>query len=274
MAQTTTYALGYSKEEERRLAAQAGYFADLTEDVFRRAGLRAGMRVLDVGCGVGDVAFLAARLVGPGGSVLGVDRAPPSIETARQRAAALGLANVAFAAADLETFEPPGPFDAVIGRFVLLYLRDPAALLRRCRNWIRPGGLFAFQEMDMSHAAQVPPSELFEQTGRLIMTAFSVAGAQLDMGSQLLAAFRRADLPWPQMSAASRVEGGPESTCHQMFADVLRSLLPVLAQHGLIADAAVEIDTLADRLRMDAVAHQRLTFTPRLVGAWVQLPDG
>jgi hypothetical protein len=70
------YPLGYSQTEAQRLADQAAFLEDLTEDLLRRAGLCSGMRVLDVGCGVGDVSFLAARLVGEDGVVLGVDRAP------------------------------------------------------------------------------------------------------------------------------------------------------------------------------------------------------
>ena len=71
---TTAYILGHDPGELDRLIAQARFFGDLTEEVLRRAGVGPGMRVLDVGCGTGDVSFLAARLVGPTGSVLGVDR--------------------------------------------------------------------------------------------------------------------------------------------------------------------------------------------------------
>ena len=78
------------------LVLQSPFYGDLTERLFRTAGLQPGMRVLEVGCGVGDVSLLAARIVGPGGSVLGVDRAADSIETARGRAREAGLENVAF----------------------------------------------------------------------------------------------------------------------------------------------------------------------------------
>jgi SAM-dependent methyltransferase len=68
------YALGYSNSEFKRLELQASLIRDLTENVLRRAGIVPGMRVLDVGCGVGDVSLLAAEIVGPSGFVLGVDR--------------------------------------------------------------------------------------------------------------------------------------------------------------------------------------------------------
>jgi cyclopropane fatty-acyl-phospholipid synthase-like methyltransferase len=65
------YALGYSTEEERRLAQQAEVFEPLTTDVFRHAGIGADMRVLDIGCGVGDVALVAARMVAQAGPFSG-----------------------------------------------------------------------------------------------------------------------------------------------------------------------------------------------------------
>ena len=125
-----SYPLGYSEDEAHRLATQAAFFEDLTGDVFQRAGIGMGMQVLDLGCGVGDVSFLAAGMVGAAGTVLGIDRNASSIQTARHRAMGLGLSNVQFEVSDLDTFADNGRrFDALIGRLVLLYLPDPAAYL-------------------------------------------------------------------------------------------------------------------------------------------------
>src|SRR4051812_44535145 len=93
---SSTYALGHAEVEVRRLLLQARLYDDDTEHALRQAGLRPGMRVLDVGCGPGDVSFVAARLVGPTGTVLGVDAAAPVVELARTRAAELGLSGVSF----------------------------------------------------------------------------------------------------------------------------------------------------------------------------------
>ena len=86
MNRQTDYPLGYSPEESQRLAEQAALVSKFTSDTLQRAGLAPGMDVLDIGCGVGDVAMLAAEIVGEAGSVLGIDRAASSVETARQRA--------------------------------------------------------------------------------------------------------------------------------------------------------------------------------------------
>jgi cyclopropane fatty-acyl-phospholipid synthase-like methyltransferase len=68
--QQSTYALGHSEQELERLSRQAQAFEPFTRQLLQQAGINTGMRVLDVGCGSGDVAFLAADLVGPTGRLL------------------------------------------------------------------------------------------------------------------------------------------------------------------------------------------------------------
>jgi ubiquinone/menaquinone biosynthesis C-methylase UbiE len=273
MTVSSSYPLGYDKGEAQRLAKQAALLLeDLTEDVLRRAGVGAGMQVLDLGCGVGDVSLLAARLVGADGTVLGIDRNASSVELARQRAAALGVRNLQFETTELDAFDTAKSFDAVIGRLVLLYLPDPAATLRRFRKFLRNNGVIAFQEMDMEQVSQTPPSELFNQVCSWILNAFKAGGAELNMGSKMLSAFLNAGLARPTMIAASRVESGPESEGYSYMAQTLRSLLPLLERAGFATSEEVAIDTLAERLRRDAVVNERLMFLPRMVGAWVRLP--
>jgi SAM-dependent methyltransferase len=160
------YALGYSASELRRLERQGAFFRDLTADLLKRVGVRDGMRVLDLGCGVGDTSLLAARLIGPSGVVVGVDRSAKAIDVARRRATTgRPRYSVQFVVADLGTFVPDEPFDAIIGRLILLYLRDPAAMLRRLSAYVRPGGVAAFQEMAMPLARSNP--ELGLDPGRV-----------------------------------------------------------------------------------------------------------
>ena len=270
MSESQDYPLGYSEQEARRLADQGALLEDLTEDVFRRAALRPGMQVLDIGCGVGDVSLLAARMVGSDGAVLGIDRASSSVETARRRVASLGVKNARFEQADLAIFETDQKFDAIVGRLVLLYLSDPARVLRRLSRHLRPGGIVAFQEFDMSQVSQVPTSELFMQARRWIIEAFTAGGAELDMGTKLYTTFLRAGLPPPSMVAAAHVACGPTAPGYEYMVGVLRSLLPLIEQSGIADLAEIGIDTLAARLRDDAVANERVTFLPRVVGAWAR----
>jgi ubiquinone/menaquinone biosynthesis C-methylase UbiE len=88
------------------------------------------MRVLDLGSGAGDVGFVAAELVGWGGEVIGIDQSPDCVAKATVRAAERGLSNVRFVVGDIHDRAPDGRFDAIIARLVLMYVPDPAAVLR------------------------------------------------------------------------------------------------------------------------------------------------
>jgi ubiquinone/menaquinone biosynthesis C-methylase UbiE len=127
----TYYSLGHSDAELRRLMWQAEVLRPHTERLLRMAKIRPGMRVLDVGCGTGDVAMLAARLVGRSGSVTGIDRSQRPLATAARRCESARLPWVQFHHAALEKFSGHAPFDAVIGRYVVIHQTDPASFLPR-----------------------------------------------------------------------------------------------------------------------------------------------
>jgi SAM-dependent methyltransferase len=122
------YVLGDTSAEHNRLVRQAAIFEPFTERLFRDAGVGAGQRVLDIGSGVGDVAMLAARLVGASGVVVGVERDPATLATARSRVARAGLSNVSFMETDVTNAVSNEPFDAVVGRVILQYLPDAGAV--------------------------------------------------------------------------------------------------------------------------------------------------
>jgi SAM-dependent methyltransferase len=132
---TSQYALGNTDAEHERLIWQAERFAALTDRLFREAGIGAGQRVLDIGSGVGDVAMLAARLVGPSGEVVGVERDSRSIARARERVVEAGLRNVSFTQSDIPPIPDGKPFDAAVGRFILMWLQDPVSVLRSVSRW-------------------------------------------------------------------------------------------------------------------------------------------
>jgi ubiquinone/menaquinone biosynthesis C-methylase UbiE len=267
------YALGYSDGELQRLIRQSEFYADFTEDVLRRAGLRCGMRVLDAGCGAGDVSLLAARLVGPTGCVTGVDRSPKSVALAQRRAEAQGLSNVCFMVGDLANLILSDSFDALIGRFVLTFLTDPTAVLNKLVRHVRAGGIIAFQEMDIGAAARSTPSDLplWQQCGQWISMAFRQAGVDVQMGPKLFAMFRRAGLPSPQMNLHARIGGG-NSAHPEYITSIVSSLLPMIERHGVAVAADIGIDTLTARLREELICCNGVSILPSIIGAWTQAP--
>ena len=126
----TGYRLGSDAAELNRLDMQGRVLAPATRTILQTAGVRRGMRVLDLGSGAGDVAFVVAELIGSTGEVIGVDQSPDSVARATARAAERGLSNVRFLDGDIHDRAPGGPFDAIICRLVLMYVPDPAAVIR------------------------------------------------------------------------------------------------------------------------------------------------
>jgi SAM-dependent methyltransferase len=262
------YFLGHSDAEVERLALQNTFYRDATEATLRRAGLVSGMRVLDVGCGGGDVSLIAAELVGPSGFVLGIDRSAEAVMAARRRVEAEKVPQVQFAASEFDEFSADIPFDALIGRFVLMYLSDPAATLRVLARHLKSDGIVAFQEMEMRTARGYPDAPLFQRCIDLYATAIERAGFESGMGGKLFGTFKSAGLPLPQMAAASRIEGGPDSTGYELMASNIRTMLPMLLRLNVVTAADVDLNTLADRLRREAVVGGQCLMFPLLVSAW------
>ncbi|WP_427925509.1 class I SAM-dependent methyltransferase [Streptomyces sp. cg40] len=158
----------------------------------RAAGLREGMRVLDVGCGTGGVSLAAARIAGPRGRVVGVDMNPAVLETARANAAAAAMENVGFEHHVLPDVELAEPVDALVGRLILMHLADPVAVVKALTRSVRPGGLVMFQEINVSRARAIPDVPLVTTCRERICAARREAGSDPDMGEQLARVLRSA----------------------------------------------------------------------------------
>jgi ubiquinone/menaquinone biosynthesis C-methylase UbiE len=271
-----TYALGRSAAEHQRLLEQASFLRPLTERLFRAAGVVAGMRVLDVGSGVGDVAFLLAELVGPTGEVIGVDLDHEALSRARERAAVQGLRNVHFFEGDFRTINLDGDFDAAAGRLVLLYLADPSEGVRAVASRVRSGGPIVFQEMDMNIDApshSYPTSDsLWSATGRAIIETFAAAGVRVRIGRELIEIFLTAGLPQPAVLDEAVAGGGADFAGYSWITNTMRSLAPLAAKLGVKRAMALDLESLADRIRDEAVARHLMVWSPPYVGAYARKP--
>src|ERR1700744_5397119 len=145
MSATPAYIMGHHQRARRRLALQAPILNPITDHLLHRAGISAGMRILDIGCGVGDVSLLAARIAGRGGRITSLDFDPAALETLKQRAAAEALTNIECVEGNMQDWPTAQKFDAVIGRHILIHSKDPAEVLRRCAAMLEPRGLAVFQ---------------------------------------------------------------------------------------------------------------------------------
>jgi 2-polyprenyl-3-methyl-5-hydroxy-6-metoxy-1,4-benzoquinol methylase len=270
-----TYSLGHTSEAFQRLLVQGQLFNPFTRRLLEDAGLRTGMRVLDVGCGPGDVSLIAAELVGQEGSVIGVDTNANVLHVAQARAQAASLGQVSFLAGDIRDLVLGQEFDAIVGRLILMHLREPTALLRQLSTHLRPGGLVAFQEHDIPPQtdATLPPSPLWEQAVSWATQVFQVAGVESRMGMKLSSTFRSAGLPVPKLRYEAAIGAGPEWAGFEVLAGVVRELLPLLQQFGIATVEDIGIETLAQRLRAEVVRLGGVARLPALVSAWTRIGE-
>jgi SAM-dependent methyltransferase len=262
------YQLGSDEDELARLELQGQAFAPGTRVIFAAAGIRPGMRVLDLGCGVGDVAFVAADLVGPDGSVLGVDIAPEALARARLRAERHGLEQVRFVEGDIHDPAPGGPFDAIVGRLVLLHVPDPAEVLRRQATVLRTGGLVVPIEFDLSTARAIPATPLTSQAVSWLAEAFTRAGIPHSLGPRLWGVLREAGLrPLGIMGVQAYFEPGDPCGVPPL-AGIIRAAAPLIERTGVATAEQVGVETFAQRVRDELQEKSAVLAHPILVSAW------
>jgi SAM-dependent methyltransferase len=265
------YALGYTDAEHLRLVRQARLLAPFTERLFRDAGVGTGMRVLDLGWGMGDVSMLAAQIVGPSGRVVGVDRDSRALSKARTRADLGGFENVTFLQSEVENLPRSELFDAVVGRLIVMFLPDPIAVLKALRALVRPGGVLAFQEASWTNQlAQTRHLPLRMKVSLLVHDALQRSGARTNNELLLYRDFRAAGLPAPRLRNELLLADDPET--RSWLPDAARTLWPKAAEYGLLDEALGELDTLAQRLDAELVAANSFASCLGLVSAYARLP--
>jgi SAM-dependent methyltransferase len=267
---STEYALGHSSDELKRLIAQSDLIGRFTRRFFEEAGVADGMRVLDVGCGAGDVSLLARELVGAGGEVVGFDLSEKGISTASSRAASLGFQNVSFHVGDPSQAAFDRPFDAVIGRYVLMFQQDPGAMLLRLSKQVRSGGIVVFHEADCDDARSLPPVPIYDQCWRWVISALGEADTSL--GTKFPAVFLKAGLPTPTMRLEALIGGGSESTKPiELVVGLISTLLPEIEKLGIASSAAIDITTLAGRVHQEAAQASSVLVGRSEIGAWCRV---
>lgn len=261
-----TYALGSDDLEIKRLDMQASWLDQASRLLLQLAGVRPGMRVLDLGTGLGHVAFMLADTVGPTGKVVGVDSADRLLAVATQRAT--NRPTLRFAKADVRTFISDEPFDAIVGRLILFHLPDPAAVVRHHLAHLRPGGLFIGLDYDIGACRSEPPAPLWELNVRRMVAAFRSAGAHPMIGTQLARMLAQAGLVETRSVGVQDYLAPDDPLGPAMLAGVMRSLSAQIEAAGIASASDLAVDTLQQRLADDVLATRSTLLPPALVGAW------
>jgi ubiquinone/menaquinone biosynthesis C-methylase UbiE len=256
-------------QESLRLLLQAALYDPLTSRFLLTAGLREGMRVLDVGSGLGSVTLLVSEIVGPQGEVVGIECSQAMVEFATRRMRNAGKTNTQFVLGRAESLQLDGPFDAVVGRFVLRELDNRAATLEKLSRLLRPGGIVAFQEKILTVPVTAVPSLPAVEKARAWMDrARALARVELEMGAKLPQIFAAAGLPAPELRLEAPIGNGTDWVGYDYLVEMVRGMLPAIRLYGIANERELRLDTLADEMRSEGAALGSVVILTPCVGAW------
>jgi ubiquinone/menaquinone biosynthesis C-methylase UbiE len=263
---TTKYSLGSEDHEIARLDAQAALLDRATVMLLRAGGIGRGMRVLDLGTGLGHVAFAAAGLVGAEGRVVGVDNAPRLLGEAIRRASA--HPQVSFVQGDVRTWRSEEPFDVVVGRLILFHLPDRLAVVRHHVAALRPGGLVVALDFDLGSIRAEPPVPLVDEAVEWTNATFLSAGACPTIGARLAPLLAEAGLADVQSIGIQECLGPEDPRGARILCGVMRSLLPQAAAAGIAVPEHLRYDALEERLVAAMRPSESTLLFPVLSAAW------
>lgn len=245
---------------------------DFTTRLLIDAGIREGMRILDVGCGSGDVSLLLSNLVGRSGEIIGVDHDEQAIDVARQRNAAHDHASLTFLQCDLLNLpDSIGTFDAIVGRRVLMYQKDAVETIRSLSEYLRSGGTMVFQEHDTTLApASVDPFPLHRRAQFWIREMIAREGADLHIGFNLHGIFTQAGLTIENVRAECLIQT-PDTPYGLGY--IVRACLPRIIALGVASAEDVQIETLQERLDQERLSSVSIYIGDVMFGCWAKKSD-
>jgi 2-polyprenyl-3-methyl-5-hydroxy-6-metoxy-1,4-benzoquinol methylase len=186
-----SYVIRGGEAGRARLGVLGRALHDSTAALLERAGIRPGMRCLDLGCGGGDVTLPMAAMVAPDGIVVGIDMDDVKIDLARQEAVERGVANVNLRTGDATALCDVGRYDLVYARFLLTHLPDPQATVSCMVDAAVPGGVVAVEDIQHSSVFAYPASPFMERYVELYDEVVRRRGCDPDIGPRLPGMLRR-----------------------------------------------------------------------------------
>jgi SAM-dependent methyltransferase len=265
------YVLGHSNLEIQRLRLQAAALRPCTHRMLVAAGLREGMRVLDIGCGTGAVSLLAAEMTGPRGQVVAIDQSETAIAVAVDNARDENVSNVHFQVSTLDDFSDNDGFDLVVGRYVLMHQPNAVKFLKQAAQFARPGGCVAFHESDLTYAIPSSPTvELWDALANEIFARFRKLCPEAGIVRNMVPAFFSAGLGDPDMFCEITL-GGSNTPLPELFIGVLQTLSNGADRTRLPDGREIEFaPTLLELKRAIAERHAQV-HGPNQVCAWARI---
>jgi ubiquinone/menaquinone biosynthesis C-methylase UbiE len=240
-----------------------------TLELLRRAGLRPGVRCLDLGCGGGEVTFEIARLAGPDGFVVGIDMDEVKLALAREAAGKRGLASIEFRTANVNDWDEPGAYDLVYSRFLLQHLSRPVELLQRMWAAVRAGGVIAVEDADFDGLCCHPENGAFDFYRRMLPRVCELNGGDSTIGRKLYQYFLQAGIPAPELRLVQ--DCGATGETKDLALSTLEASADAIVGAGLAQ--AGEIAAMIAALTAFAADPATVIASPRIFQLWARRPD-
>ncbi len=187
-----SYVIGVGKDDEERLLLLNELFGKTSKDLLLKAGLTQGMRVLEVGCGTGNMTRWIAKQVGDNGHVTAVDISPEQIDIAKKNCSESN--NITFIASSLFDLNTTKKYDLIYSRFLVMHLQNPFDGLQYLTQLLKPNGILVSEEATNSVTACYPESPVFRKYRELVMALFTKKNIDFDIGEKLYYYFQELKL--------------------------------------------------------------------------------
>jgi ubiquinone/menaquinone biosynthesis C-methylase UbiE len=265
--ETSTYIIAGGGEGAARLRILGDATRPATRALLVRAGVAPGMRVLDLGCGSGEVTLELARMVGSSGRVTAVDGDAIVLAAGRERLRELSL-DADFVHGDARGPYPSDGYDVVYARFLLSHLTDPAAVVAAMRAATRPGGTVIVEDVDFPGHFCHPPSAAFARFVELYQAVARRRGADPTIGPRLPHLLQDAGIADVELSVAQPafLEGDGKR--------IAQITVQAIREAAVAAQLATqdEIDTIVAELDAHRRDPRTVQSIARIVQAWGTRP--
>src|SRR6516165_2646920 len=252
---------GFSVRERMDLLASA--HEPGTWSLLDLVGIREGARCVDFGCGGGHVTFELARRAGHAGSALGIDPDEELLSLARKDAAEHHLDNVTFATEYVEEFSDPG-FDVAFARMLLSPLDDPAAMVVRMADTVRPGAVVIVEDVHFAGCFTEPACDAYDRWVAWFKAAVRLAHGNLDIGPRLPGLLRAAGLRDIGLRIVQPARfDGPVKQLQQLSMEKIRT---AVLSAGLAS--ADEYDAAHGELKAFTDDPTTVVASPRMIQTW------
>ncbi len=241
MTQSNEYVLGTNDAELVRLGLQHRLWSREAFDLWERAGIGPGARVLDVGCGPGHATFDLAQLVTHTGRVVAVDESDRFIRYLTAQAEVRGVINVEASVQDVQALQvPERSVDFAYARWLLCFTPRPDDVVAGVARALKPGGRFLVQDYTHWQALFLsPPGEAFHEVVRATDRAWRESGGDSEIGRRLPAIFEKNGLRVESIRPLQRI-ARPGEPLWQWPTSFFANWVPALVARGLLTPGVHE----------------------------------